>query len=429
VVSADIAIVGAGAAGLATAIFARRANPARSVLLVDGARNPGAKILVSGGGRCNVTNRVVSERDFWGGRRSIIRRILRTFTAHDAVEFFRELDVPLREEADGKLFPVSGRARDVLNALLRGADQAGVRLLAGRRVLDVNRSDGAWRIVTASGALESRYVVLATGGQSLPRSGSDGAGFEIARRLGHTIVPTTPALVPLVLDPAHSHSIHRALSGISQDVELAVWVDGRISARLSGSLLWTHFGISGPVSLNVSRHWLRAKLDGRSVQLTAAFCPGVTFTTQETWWMEQAAARPKASVLTALSGRVPAAVAGAVLRCLNISPARQLAHLTRDERRSLTSALVEWPLAVTSSRGYNHAEATAGGIALDEIEPATMASRICPGLYLVGEMLDVDGRIGGFNFQWAWSTGYVAGRALAAAADSQDRRMTAPGHA
>src|SRR6478736_7686704 len=126
----DIAIVGAGAAGLATAIFARRANPTRSVLLLDGARKPGAKILVSGGGRCNVTNRVVSERDFWGGRSSIIRRVLRSFSARDAVGFFRELDVPLHEEHDGKLFPDSGHARDVLNALLRAADAAGVRLLA-----------------------------------------------------------------------------------------------------------------------------------------------------------------------------------------------------------------------------------------------------------------------------------------------------------
>jgi predicted Rossmann fold flavoprotein len=183
--------------------------------------------------------------------------------------------------------------------------------------------------------------------------------------------------------------------------------------RQAGSLLWTHFGISGPVALNASRHWLRAKMEGRPVRLTAALCPGISFAAQEIWWTEVTAARPTASVLTALSGRVPAAVGAAVLRCLNITPERRLAHLTRVERRSLTGALLEWPLAVTASRGYNVAEATAGGVALDEIDPATMASRHCPWLYLVGEMLDVDGRIGGFNFQWAWSTANVAGRALA----------------
>jgi len=408
----DIAIVGAGAAGLATAIFARRANPARSVLVLDGAKKLGAKILVSGGGRCNVTNRVVSERDFWGGRGSIVRRVLRAFTAAEAVEFFRELDVPLREESDGKLFPASGRARDVLEALVRGADAAGVQIVTGCRVLEVQRSDNGFRLVTANGIIASNNVVLATGGQSLPKSGSDGAGFEFARRLGHTIVRTTPALAPLLLDEVAS--FHRELPGVSHDVQLAVWVDGRVATRLSGSLLWTHFGISGPVALNASRHWLRAAVEGLPVRLTANFCSGDTFDAQEAWWSAAAAAQPKTSVLNALSRRMPAALAAAVVRRVPIDPAHQLAHLARGERRALTRALVEWPLAVTASRGYNYAEATAGGVSLDEIDPSTLASRIVPGLYLVGEILDVDGRIGGFNFQWAWSTANVAGRALGA---------------
>ena len=409
---ADIAIVGAGAAGVATAIFARRANPGRSVLLFDGATRLGAKILVSGGGRCNVTNREVSERDFWGGRPSIIRRILRSFTADDAVAFFRELGVPLQQEAGGKLFPVSGRARDVLNALLRCAESTGVHLLPGHRVTGVEQSGGGFSLDINGGAIQCTDVVLATGGQSLPKSGSDGAGMTFARNLGHTIVPTTPALVPLVLDATHKASIHRDLSGVSHDMELAVWVDGRVSTRLSGSMLWTHFGISGPAALNASRHYLRAEIEGRTVRLTANFCPDMTFDTLETWWTATVAARPKATVVTALGGRLPAAVAAAVVGRLEIDPARQLAHLTRAERKLLTGALVEWPLPVTTCRGYNYAEATAGGVALDEIDPATMASRMCAGLFLVGEMLDVDGRIGGFNFQWAWSTAHVAGGAL-----------------
>jgi predicted Rossmann fold flavoprotein len=412
--SADIVVVGAGAAGLATAIFARRANSSRSVLLLDSAAKPGAKILVSGGGRCNVTNRVLSERDYWGGRPTVIRRVLRPFTASDAVAFFHDLGVPLHEEADGKFFPDSGRARDVLNALLRAAEELGVRLAANRRVLRVDRSDGGFRLETASGPIQSQAVVLATGGRSLPKSGSDGAGLDIARGLGHTIVPTTPALVPLLLDETTGGSIHRELSGVSHEAELTVWVDGRISTRLTGSLLWTHFGISGPVALNASRHWLRAEIEKRPVRLTAGFRVGVTFEAQEAWWTAASAARPKASVLTVVSSGVPAAVAAAVVRSVDVDPARQLAHVTRDERRRLTSALVEWPLHVTGHRGWNYAEATAGGVALDEIDPATLASRRCDGLYLVGELLDVDGRIGGFNFQWAWSSGYVAGRALGA---------------
>jgi predicted Rossmann fold flavoprotein len=411
----DITIVGAGAAGLATAIFARRANPARSVLLLDGAKSPGAKILVSGGGRCNVTNREVTEHDFWGGRPSSIRHVLRSFTSDRAIDFFHQLGVGLKEEADGKLFPVGDRARDVLNALLRGASDAGVQLLSGRRVLGVERRDRAFHLSTADGAILTRTVVLATGGQSLPKTGSDGAGLTFAQTLGHTVVPTTPALVPLLLDPSHPWSINRELSGVSQDVELAVWIGGRVSIRLRGSLLWTHFGISGPVTLNASRHWLRAGLEGHTVRATASFCPGVGFEAQERWWAETTDARPKTSVSTALSTRVPGAVASALLRSTKVDETRTLTHLTRDDRRRLTSALVEWPLAVTGHRGWNYAEATSGGVSLDEIDPSTLESRICPGLYLVGEMLDVDGRIGGFNFQWAWSTGHVAGRAAASA--------------
>ncbi len=411
--SADIAIVGAGAAGLATAIFARRVNPARSVVVLDGARRPGAKILVSGGTRCNVTNRIVSEADFWGGRRTLVKRVLHAFTADDTVRFFQQLNVPLHEEADGKLFPDSNRARDVLNALLRALDDAGGRLLVDHRVLGVEPADDGFLVTTSQGSLSCRQVVLATGGQSLPKSGSDGAGLRFAQQLGHTIVQTTPALVPLRLDDEGGAALHRTLSGVSHGVELSVWVDGRIATRLPGALLWTHFGVSGPVALNASRHWLRAGLEGHDVRVTANVCPGETFDSLDRLWAAAPLARPKASIATSLAARVPSSVAAALLGRLSVDPSRSLAHLTREERRTLVHALVEWPLAVKDSRGYNYAEATAGGVTLDEVAMATMESRICAGLYLVGELLDVDGRLGGFNFQWAWSTGYVAGRALA----------------
>ena len=409
----DIIIVGAGAAGLATAIFLRRANPGLSVRLLEGARTPGAKILVSGGARCNVTNRVVSEQDFWCERRSIIRRVLRGLTVSDTIQFFRELGVPLHEEDDGKLFPDSGRARDVLTALLHGVKTAGAELLSSCRVLAIERTPNGFRLGTSRGTMESRFVVLATGGRSLPKSGSDGAGLEFAKSLGHTIVPTTPALVPLVLDGDSNTAINRELAGVAHDAELAVWIDGRVATRLRGSLLWTHVGISGPVALDASRHWLRAGVEGRRVRLTLSVCPGGTLETQHALWTAMAAARPKVSLLTALSGIVPTSVAAVLLDRLKIDPTRQLAHVTRDERRRLVHALTEWPLPVTSCRGYTFAEVTAGGVSLDEVDSATMESRVSRGLYLVGEILDVDGRIGGFNFQWAWSTAFLAARAFA----------------
>ena len=407
--SFDVAIVGAGAAGLATAIFARRANRALSIAVLDGAKKPGAKILVSGGSRCNVTNVSVSERDFWGGRATIVRRVLRALPVEETIAFFDGIGVRLHEEADGKLFPNTNRSRDVLDALLRELSAVGATLLSDHRVADIERVQDRFRLLTSRGDLDAGHVVLATGGLSLPKTGSDGGGLEMARRLGHMIVPTTPALAPLILEGSE---LHRALAGVSHDVELTVWVDGAVAIRLRGAMLWTHFGVSGPVALNASRHLLRAELEGRAVRLTASFRPGLDPADVDREFIELGRLHPNARLHTIVARTMPASMAEALLDALAIDGGVEMAHLPRDVRRRLSHALVEWPLAVAGTRGYAVAEATAGGVALTEIDPATLESRICPGLFLVGEMLDVDGRIGGFNFQWAWASGFVAGTAL-----------------
>ncbi len=407
-----VAIVGAGAAGLATAIFLRRLDGDVQVALLDSARRPGAKIVISGGGRCNVTNVTVGERDFWGGRRSIIRQVLRAWPVAETVAFFEGLGVPLKEEPGGKLFPVSNRSRDVSEALLREVERCGVRLETEARVMSVARAGDRFTLETSGGTLDARRVVLATGGLSLPKTGSDGTGFAIATSLGHSVVRTTPALAPLVLDGSTS-SPHSALAGVSLDVTLSIWIAGNLSDRLEGSLLWTHFGVSGPVVLNASRHWERAVVEGRPVAVTVNFL-GVAFDEAERRLVAMAAERPRASLQSALAGWLPASVASALVDAIGLSREAPVAHLTRDDRRRLAHALTEWPLAVTASRGYNFAEATAGGVSLDEIRWSTMESRLCPGLYLTGEILDVDGRIGGFNFQWAWASARVAAAAIAA---------------
>jgi predicted Rossmann fold flavoprotein len=343
-----------------------------------------------------------------------VRRVLRGLSVADTVAFFRDLGVHLHEEEDGKLFPDSNRARDVLDALVAAARDAGVAIVTGARVQHVERgaaeSNKGFRVITSAGEIGAVRVVLATGGRSLPKSGSDGAGFEIARRLGHSIVPTTPALVPLLLDP--DHALHRELTGVTHDAELTLWKNNAVDVKLRGSLLWTHFGISGPVTLNMSRHWLRAVLEGKEAALTIGFCPNKTFEDVERWWMSRAGERPQSSISTALSTLVPASVAHTLLTRLRLRADTTLAHFSRDDRRRLSHGLVKWPLRVTGDRGYNVAEATAGGVSLDEIDPSTMRSRVCKGLSLVGEILDVDGRIGGFNFQWAWSSARVAASAL-----------------
>jgi predicted Rossmann fold flavoprotein len=405
-------VVGAGAAGLATAIFAKRAAPDLNVRCLDGATKIGAKILVSGGSRCNVTNRVVSERDFWGGSSRIVRRVLRAFPADRAAAFFESLGVRLHEEEGGKLFPDTNRSRTVLDALLAEAGRVGVAIETGRRVTGVTRGAAGFVIDTVDGArLDAYRVALATGGRSLPKTGSDGFGYEIARRLGHTCIETTPALAPLVLDGDR----HAALAGVAHDVALSLRAGGSITTRIEGSMLWTHFGISGPAALNMSRHWHRARVGGQPADVRLNVCPGETFETLEEWWLDQERARPRAQVSTVLATRLPASVALAWVALSGLDPETTLAHLSKVDRRKLTHALLDTPLAVVDSRGYSYAEVTAGGIPLEEIDPATMQSRVCPGLFLVGEILDVDGRLGGFNFQWAWSSGWVAGHAMAKA--------------
>ena len=407
--SADVAVVGAGAAGLATAIFTARRAPGLRIVVLDGARTLGAKILVSGGGRCNVTNAAVTPADFWRPGSSFVRRVLRSFTVEQTVAFFAGLQVRLREEPGGKLFPETNRARTVLSALLEEASRLGVELRPGHRVLGLERGDGGFVVGTAGGPLAARRVVLATGGLSLPKTGSDGAGYGFATALGHSLVPTTPALAPLVLEG----TFHAPLSGISHDAELRVAAPEQKPVRVRGSLLWTHFGVSGPAALDASRFWHRAQVSGRAARITVSFFPGRDFGAVEAEILEAARARPAQRLTTSLAERLPAALAEAVVSSLGTPGDATLGRLQREDRRRLVAALLEWPLSVRGSRGYGFAEATSGGIPLEEVDPATMESRLAPGLHLVGEILDVDGRIGGFNFQWAWSTAHVAAAALA----------------
>ena len=409
---ADVAIVGAGAAGLATAIFLRRAAPSLRVLVFDSARQPGAKIIVSGGGRCNVTNAVVTEADFWGGAPTFIRRVLCALPVKETVTFFEGLGVPLREEAGGKLFPVSNRSRDVAGALLAEQQRSGAVLQTASRVNRVSRAGGGFELETQAGRVLAGRVVLATGGMSLPKTGSDGNGYALAAALGHRIVPTTPALAPLVVQDRNG--VGPELSGVSVDAVLTLRTGGTVVVRLAGALLWTHFGISGPVALNASRHWERAVLEGRDPELTLDVT-GLSFEGFEAHVLATAADRPRSTVQSALSGVVPASVAAAVIRATAVNADQPLAHLTRDDRRRLCHAATAWPLRIAGSRGYNYAEATAGGVSLDDVRASTMESRVCPGLHFTGEILDVDGRIGGFNFQWAWATARVAAMAIARA--------------
>ena len=411
----DIAIVGAGAAGLTTAIFAaegarERKIPIRIVLL-DGAKAVGAKILVSGGGRCNVTHEVVRVGDY-NGNPNIIRNVLAAFDEQATVRWLQSLGVNLKREETGKLFPVTDKARTVLEALVRRCEELGVELRAGHRVKSIARMDGnAFRVGYERGELMARRVVLATGGRSLPRTGSDGFGYELAKSLGHTVTATHPALVPLVLEDSF---FQKDVQGLAHEAELVTVVDNRPVDRRTGSLLWTHFGLSGPLAMDASRHWLVARATaGANVELRLSVLPGMQFEQVEQSLIPKDAAAARRSVRTLVAERLAERLAEALLRHVGIDPTTPGGAVPRERRRGLAHALTGLVLPVVRDRGWNYAEVTAGGVPLAEINFRRMESRKTEHLYLVGEILDCDGRIGGFNFQWAWATGYVAGRAVA----------------
>jgi predicted Rossmann fold flavoprotein len=407
----DLAIVGAGAAGLMAAIQAGRGATRRRIVALDGARTLGAKILVAGGGRCNVTHHEVTADDFAGSSRNAIAKVLREFPVAAVVDFFRERGVVLKREATGKLFPTTDQARTVLDALLAAAADAGVELGHPWRVAKMERDGDGFHLTSARGeSISARRVVLAAGGQALPKSGSDGAGVALARAFGHTSTPTIfPALVPLVVPEGHWL---RSVPGIAVPARVEVRAaTGKRLATFAGDLLCTHFGLSGPVVLDASRHYLAAHQSDAGAKLVVAFLP----TAHPDNLALELASLGRKTLGNWLGEKLPDRLAAALVASAGLDPAATALRMTREERRALISALTEQEIPILHDRGFVHAEATAGGIPLAQVRLDTMESRLCPGLHLCGELLDVDGRIGGFNFQWAWASGKVAGRSATTA--------------
>ena len=446
-----IAVVGAGAAGITAAI--RAAEGGAQVTLLNAHPHVGLKILMSGGTRCNVTHRVVSERDFNGGSRPFVARVLRAFKVEQTLAWFAEMGVELKLEATGKYFPVSDDAQSVLDALMARVTSAGVTLEAGARVIRVEAASGAgsavatnavaksgpapFRIgveaiadtmalgvtgVARAGQLEwllaprtpERWidcdrVILATGGLSFPRTGSDGTGYALALALGHTLEPPIPALTPLAAEDPWCAE----LQGLTAEVTLRLLVSGKSEAEVRGSLLFAHFGSTGPAALDLSRHWLRAGENGGERRVVASFIPGAREETLLNAWIEMAPHEPRATVRSMLAGQLPDRLITIICREAEVDASKMLSQISRAGRVRLAQHIVSRPLPVSGVLGYEKAEVTAGGVKLAEVNPSTLESRVTPGLYLCGEVLDVEGRLGGFNFQWAWSSGSVAGRASA----------------
>ncbi len=395
----EVLVVGAGAAGLTAAIFARRAGA--TVALLESTPNPGQKILISGGGRCNVLPSRFAPERFVSESPRACARMLKSWRLDRVRSFFEdELRVPLAlEEESGKLFPSSNRARDVLDALLEEASGSGVEIVRGARVVDMQPTPLAVVLEDGASRRASR-IVLATGGLSVPRTGSDGTGLAIARRLGHRVVEPYPALTPLLT----SSEAHRALAGVSLVADLRV--DAGVGARAvsaAGGFLFTHGGYSGPAVLDASHLVVRDP----ARTLRAAW----SRVSPDEWASRLSRASGTAAVENVVARFLPARLAATLLAEIEIAKSTRVSQLRREARLALLDALTRYRLPVSGHEGFARAEVTGGGVSLDEIDPITLESRHVPGLHLSGEVLDAFGPIGGHNFLWAWVTGRAAGLA------------------
>ena len=397
----DIAVIGAGAAGLMAAIHA--AGPDRRVSLYEVTHDGGRKILISGGGRCNVLPSELEPKHFvTASSPNTMRNILRSWPLAEQQRFFEEeVGVPLVLEPEtGKLFPVANKARVVRDSLLRLAERRGAEFVPNTKLVDLIPVDGRWKLIFAQAApVLADAVILATGGRSVPQTGSDGVGLTLLDRLGHTIHPTYPALTPLTLDPPRFTD----LAGVSLTVTLTA-VAERERRTATGGFLFTHRGYSGPAALDVSHVAVRGRLAGD---------PPATLTVHwgtRTVAQWEASLSPGAqSVATAVRQWLPSRLADRLLADADVSGQTVLAQLTRGDRKKVLEALTQYPLPWTSDEGYQKAEVTGGGVSLGEVQPRTLESRVLPGVFLAGELLDAFGPIGGYNFVWAWATGRLAG--------------------
>ncbi|MDG2303325.1 MAG: aminoacetone oxidase family FAD-binding enzyme [Candidatus Binatia bacterium] len=403
-------VVGASAAGLLAGIFAGRAGA--EVLLLETRPKPGAKIRVSGGGRCNLLPSEAVPEDFHtGGAARAMRNVLLSWPLPEVRAFFEsELAIPLKVEDTGKVFPRSERPLDIVEALLSECSRLGVELRTSSRVSSVKTTRSGFEVALADAdPIRADRVILATGGLSLPKTGSDGGGYRLARSLGHKLAPTFPVLVPLTT----ADRAWLALPGVSLPVTLRARREGSFVHERTGSFLFTHRGFSGPVVLDISRALTSAPANDVTLE---AHWGGPT-----TDWPARLRTPGRVTVGSIVREALPRRLADLLLDRAGVPPESRLAELPRENRNILERELSACVLPIEGNEGYRTAEATGGGIPLDELRTKTLESRKNPGLHFAGEIIDVDGRIGGYNFLWAFVTGRRAGQA--AARDLREPRM------
>lgn len=390
-INTDVIIMGAGAAGMMAAIEAGRRG--RSVVVIDHARAPGEKIRISGGGRCNFTNLHCTPANFISSNRHFAISALKSFTQHDFIDRVKARGIAYHEKTLGQLF-CDGSAREIIAMLTDDIRDTGGRLQLSADILEVRQAEGGFSVKTSAGTWQGQSLVVATGGKSIPKMGATGLGYDIARQFGHAITDTRAGLVPFTW-ASNMHDSWGGLSGVSIDVQAAC-----NGAVFDEAMLFTHRGISGPAMLQISSYWR----EGDSVAIDLA--PG---TDLAALLKAERGKRPKVSAWTVLADVLPRRLAQQLGQAAGDRGAR-LADLSNAAIDEIVAGIHAFRLVPGGTEGYRTAEVTLGGVDTADINQKTMQSRLVPGLYFVGEVMDVTGHLGGHNFQWAWSSGAAAGR-------------------
>ncbi len=390
----DCVVLGAGAAGLMCAIEAGRRG--RSVLVIDHAAKPAEKIRISGGGKCNFTHLKATPKNYISENPHFCISALKRFTPWDFLDRVIRRGIPYYEKSEGQLFCETS-AMDIIKMLLDDLKAAGGQLRLSTSVGGVERTDDGFALQTSGGPITCEKLVVATGGLSIPKMGATGFAYDLARQFGHGIVETRPALVPFTLGP----DWQEALSGLS-----GVSIEARVSAGktvFSDGFLFTHRGLSGPSILQISSYWR----PGQAV--TIDLCPGER---AEEWLLNRKRSRGRQSLVTALSDLLPRRLAERWIGIEGLQAESHVADLPNASLVKMAAAINRWSLTPMGTEGYRTAEVTAGGIDTSELSSQTLESRLCPGLHFIGECVDVTGWLGGYNFQWAWASGWAAGQAV-----------------
>ncbi|MCI0700361.1 MAG: NAD(P)/FAD-dependent oxidoreductase [Planctomycetia bacterium] len=407
----DTIIAGAGAAGLLAAIHA--AERGRKVLLLEKSKKPGVKILMSGGTRCNITHDCDARGivEAFGPNGKFLHSALAYLGPRETVALFNEAGVATKVEETGKVFPVSNRAVDVLEALLKRLARSGATLALNEPLKDVEvNPEGGFRVSTSARTLTAEKVLITTGGKSYPGCGTTGDGYAIARKFGHTIVPTRPALVPLTVQADWVGEL-RGITIPVVNLQVIARDERKPLAIRRGSMLFAHFGLSGPAPLDVSRA-VSGHPDPASLILEVDFLPHEAEMTFEEFLRAESLASGKKQLAVVLAEKLPRRLADQLLALCGLAIDRKAAALAKTDRQKLVASAKRLRLPLRGTLGFEKAEVTAGGVSLDEVDSRTMQSQRVPGLYVAGEVLDLDGWIGGYNFQSAWSTGWLAGKQL-----------------